>query len=163
MIGGLFNRTTQFDIVSMDTDHCVAAAKLHSARFARAWSAEEIDALLSQTNVRAFAARAATAPSREIAGFVMARFAADEAEILTVAVDPRHEGRGLGWRLMQAVARQLRTEGAAALFLEVDETNGRAVRLYRNLGFATVAERSRYYVQPDGRRTAALVMRLDLI
>ena len=56
-------------------------------------------------------------------GFVLARLAAGEAEILTVAVARSHRRHGLGWKLMDAVLRQLHADRAEALFLEVDETN----------------------------------------
>ena len=73
---------------------------------------------------RARPARGGTAP----VGFVLARLAAGEGEILTVAVARSHRRQGLGWRLMDAVLRELHAQRAEALFLEVDETNAAAHR-----------------------------------
>ena len=94
-------------------------------------------------------------------GFVLARLAAGEAEILTVAVARAHRRQGLGWRLMDAVLRELHAQRAEALFLEVDETNAPAIALYRRLGFFEVGKRPSYY-QGRRRQTGALVMRRDL-
>lgn len=163
MITGLFSRNADIEIVPMEPEDSAQAADVHAAGFARAWSADEIDALISQSNVYGFVARSASAGRSQIAGFVLARFAADEAEVLTVAVRERFRKRGLGWRLMLAAIGQMRLCGAETMFLEVDEKNAAGVGLYRRLGFHQVAERSAYYKQADGRRSAALVMRLDLI
>jgi [ribosomal protein S18]-alanine N-acetyltransferase len=163
MIAGFFKRSVEFDILPMEPEHTEAAAALHAARFSRAWSADELDALIAQTNVHGFVARPNGADRRAVGGFALARFAANEAEILTIAVAEKWQGRGLGWRLMLAATRQVRQDGAEKLFLEVDENNRAAIALYHRLGFAKVAERNAYYRQPNGERTAALVMRLDLV
>ncbi|WP_099865767.1 ribosomal protein S18-alanine N-acetyltransferase [Pararhizobium haloflavum] len=162
MIGGLFSRSSEFDVVPMEEHHYAAAAEIHGMAFARPWSVEEIDALSSQTNVHGFVARPVSGARTVVAGFVLARFAADEAEILTIAVRERFRNRAIGWRLMLAAIRQMRADGAETMFLEVDEANAAAIALYRRLGFRKVAERSAYYKHPGGERTSALVMRLDL-
>ena len=95
-------------------------------------------------------------------GFVLARLAAGEGEILTVAVARSHRRQGLGWQLMDAVLRELHAQRAEALFLEVDETNVAAIALYRRLGFREVGKRANYYRSPERGPTGALVMRRDL-
>ena len=102
-------------------------------------------------------------PKAAPVGFVLARLAAGEAEILTVAVARAHRRHGLGWRLMDAVLRQLHADRAEALFLEVDETNLPALHLYRRMGFLQVGKRANYYRRlRRPARTSALVMRRDL-
>lgn len=137
-------------------------ARLHAERFPRPWSAAEFASLLDQAPVFGFTIRPAGGGAREPAGFVLARLAAGEGEILSVAVSRRWEGQGLGWLLMDAVLRTLHRERAEALFLEVDETNAAALRLYRRLGFFEVGRRPRYYDEGRAQPTAALVMRRDL-
>ncbi len=157
----LFRWSAEFEIVPMQRDDCSEASNLHASGFSRVWSDGEIRALLDQDPVFGFIARQAGRRDRA-GGFVLARLAADEAEILTVTVSPRHRRHGLGWRLMGAVVSHLRAEGIRSLFLEVDEGNEAAISLYNKMGFATVAERAAYYQQDGGARSAALVMRLDL-
>ncbi|MEX3011243.1 GNAT family N-acetyltransferase [Hoeflea sp. TYP-13] len=157
----LFRWTTEFEIVPMGADDCAEASSLHATGFSRIWSDGEIQALIGQDAVFGFIAHRPGKRGRS-GGFVLARLAADEAEILTIAVHPKYRETGLGWRLMGAVLRHLRTEGAQSLFLEVDEGNEAAIALYQKIGFSKVAERAAYYDQDSGAKTAALVMRLDL-
>ena len=93
---------------------------------------------------------------------MLSRVAADEAEILTIAVTGRRKRKGLGRMLMRRAMRHLHAERADSLFLEVDETNAPAVALYRKLGFREVGRRNDYYEHKASGRTAALVMRLAL-
>ncbi|MBL8581921.1 MAG: ribosomal protein S18-alanine N-acetyltransferase [Rhizobiaceae bacterium] len=139
-----------------------AVAAIHREDFARPWSGDEFSALLGENTVFGFAARQVGRGDAAPAGFVLARLAAGEAEILTVAVSRTQRRQGLGWRLMDAVLRELHRQRADALFLEVDETNEPALALYRRLGFREVGRRPAYYRAADGRRTGALVMRRDL-
>ena len=91
-------------------------------------------------------------------GMVLARVAADEAEILTIAVLPEARRQGLGRALLEAAAAGAASRGAAALFLEVSAGNAAARALYAGCGFVPVGQRRRYYA--DG--ADALVMRKPL-
>ena len=71
-------------------------AALHGEAFGRGWSTEEFERLLVEHNV---VADRATAGSR-LVGFVVSRIAADEAEILSIAVAPDFRGAGLARRLL---------------------------------------------------------------
>ena len=91
-------------------------------------------------------------------GMVLARVAADEAEILTIAVLPERQGAGLGRKLLNAAMAESAARGARAMFLEVAPTNLAAWALYERAGFIQVGQRSGYY--PGGGD--ALVLRADL-
>ena len=139
-----------------------AVAAIHHEDFVRPWSDGEFASLLGQDTVFGFAARETGKGAAPPVGFVLARLAAGEGEILTVAVARAHRRQGLGWRLMDAVLRELHGKRAEALFLEVDETNAPAIALYRRLGFAEVARREGYYSGAGSAKSGALVMRRDL-
>ncbi len=139
-----------------------ALAVLHREDFVRPWSADEFSALLEQDTVFGFGAREVGHGAKPPVGFVLARLAAGEGEILTVAVARSHRRQGLGWRLMDAVLRELHGQRAEALFLEVDETNAPAVALYRRFGFQEVGRRANYYRSSEHGLSGALVMRRDL-
>lgn len=157
-----FSRARDYTIIRMAGRDAAALERIHREDFSRPWSAAEFEGLLSQSNVFGFLAVPDGRPRGAAVGFVLARLAADEAEILTVAVARSDRRRGLGRRLMEAVLRELHTHRAEALFLEVDETNAGAIALYRGLGFRQVGRRDGYYAQHAGVRTGALVMRRDL-
>ena len=69
-------------------------------------------------------------------GFVLARVAADEAEILTLAVVPQRRRHGIGTLLINAASHRAAMLGAVAMLLEVAVSNEAAVALYERLGFA---------------------------
>lgn len=150
----------QYVIVPLKSAHSAAAAALHVEGFHRPWSDGEFRSLLSQENVFGFVALAEGRPKAP-PGFIVARLAAGEAEILTLAVAKSVRRHGIGSRLVDETLRRLHTERAQSLFLEVDGANAAAVSLYKRTGFKKVGERPAYYEGPEGK-TAALVMRLDL-
>lgn len=146
----------------LETADSEALATLHADAFARGWSEDEFATLLDQDTVFGFAAVAEGRESAGPVGFVLARAAAGEAEILTITVSRRLRRRGLGHALMDALLRRLHADRATALFLEVDETNLAAIALYRRLGFREVGRRPNYYQNRAKGRTNALTMRRDL-
>ena len=159
----LNDRPRDYVVSPLTGDHAGAMADLHREDFSRPWSDDEFRTLLGQETVFGFAALEAGHGKAPPAGFVLARAAADEGEILTIAVSRVHRRQGLGWQLMDAALRELYSQRAEALFLEVDETNRAALSLYRRLGFREVGRRPAYYQGTDGKpATGALVMRRDL-
>jgi [ribosomal protein S18]-alanine N-acetyltransferase len=135
-----------------------AIAALHGASFRRGWSEQEVEALLLDRPVIAHRALAGA----RLAGFIMSRLVEDEAEILSVAVAGRQRGRGLARQLLDLHLRRLAGLGARTVFLEVDEFNAPALRLYQRASFREVARRPNYYQGPGGKAAAALVLRRDL-
>ena len=140
-----------------------ALAEIHASGFARPWSAEEFAAFLRRPEILALAARrAGPGGSRRPIAFILLRRAADEAEVLTIAVAPRHRHRGIARQLLQAALRHCYEERIGAVFLEVDAGNDAALALYRRLEFREIGRRMGYYRSTDGPPSAALVMRRDL-
>ncbi len=90
----------------------------------------------------------------QVAGFVATRaVAADEFEILNLAVAPEFRRRGVALALLSHVMER----GDGTWFLEVRESNGAARALYRKAGFQEVGKRQNYYSEPAGN---AIVMRI---
>jgi ribosomal-protein-alanine N-acetyltransferase len=135
-----------------------AIAALHAASFRRGWSDQEVEGLLIDRSVIAQRALA----GRVFAGFIMSRVAADEAEILSVAVARNSQGRGLARQLLNLHLRRLAGLGTRTVFLEVDELNTPAIKLYGRAGFREVSRRANYYPLPGGKTAAALVLRRDI-
>ena len=131
-----------------------ALARLHAASFDAPWSAEDIAVLLGGPGGFGLVAGDARA-------FLLGRVVADEAEILTVAVDPPHRGGAIGSALVEAAARFAASIGASRLFLEVAVDNVAALALYHRCGFEPAGRRTGYYRRPEGA-IDALVLRRDL-
>ena len=137
-------------------------AEIHAASFKNKWNAEELARMKAQVGVAILVARRASPyGTRAPLGFLILRTAADEAEVITIAVQPRQRGRGIGKKLMEAGLFRLYGERCSHLFLEVDAANEAALLLYRGLGFKEVGRRKGYYGDGGGDGTA-LVMRIDL-
>ncbi|MGH7645031.1 MAG: ribosomal protein S18-alanine N-acetyltransferase [Gemmatimonadales bacterium] len=85
---------------------------------------------------------------RSVAGYLVARHAADEGEILNLGVERGRRGQGIGRALVRAVLRDLHGRGAAAVYLEVRASNAAARQLYDRLGFHEVGRRKGYYHRP---------------
>jgi [ribosomal protein S18]-alanine N-acetyltransferase len=141
-------------------DRAAECARLHGQGFAHPWSAQELAALIASSST--LGAAALDPVNGRLRGFTLARLAADEAEILTVAVDAAYQGRGVGRALLSENLRQAANVGATAMFLEVAMDNAPALALYDRFGFVKVGERAGYYRRADGTRTTALVMRKAL-
>ena len=137
-----------------------ALAVLHGRAFAHGWSESEFERLLADKAVVAHVARAGSRGAP--AGFMLSRRAADEAEILTVAVAPALRGQGIARQLLARHLGRLAALGIARVFLEVDDGNRPARSLYARAGFREVGRRQGYYARAEGSG-AALTLRRDLV
>ena len=135
-----------------------ALAQAHAAAFDEPWTAED---LLRFAEDRGGFAVAAEDDDGALAGFILCRMIAGEAEVLTLAVRPAARRRGIGRALVEA-AVALSATTASAMFLEVAADNPGAVALYAGAGFETVGRRAGYYGRPSGGSVDALVMRRTL-
>jgi [ribosomal protein S18]-alanine N-acetyltransferase len=127
-------------------------AAIHSSAFsaADAWSRDVFDLQLALPNVFSLI--------HESGGLILVRVAADEAEILTLAVAPEAQRTGLGYILLTRAAEVAAYQGARVVFLEVSVANIAARALYTKAGFIEAGRRPHYYSD----RSDALVLRLDL-
>jgi ribosomal-protein-alanine N-acetyltransferase len=133
-------------------------AQLHGASFHRGWGEAEFEQMLGERNTLVHRLR----QGRSIIGFAVSRIAADEAEILSIAVEARHRGRGLSRKLLLTHLGHLAGRGVRTVFLEVEENNQAARRLYDRAGFRVAGRRERYYKQAGGEHLNAILMRRDL-
>jgi ribosomal-protein-alanine N-acetyltransferase len=144
---------------------------LHGASFHRGWSEDEFERLLLDRSVVTHRVKI----GRRLAGFITSRIIAGEAEILSVAVAASRRGKGLARQMLNLHLRRLAGLGTRTVFLEVNEDNVPANRLYKRAGFRIVGRREGYYPdragksregsfpgQADRSSAAALVLRCDL-
>ncbi len=133
-------------------------AEIHARCFTtpRPWRAAEFAALCASPHV--FACTCAKGAE----GFALGRVIAAEAELLTLAVIPDMQGRGIGRGLLGRFEEAARRRGAERAFLEVSQANTRAIALYRAAGYTESGRRSGYYRGGDGRRADAILMHKPL-
>jgi len=140
------------EIIAATPAHAQVLAIIHAACFppGERWGADAMALQLGQPGAFGFV---------DVAGGVLlARLAADEAEILTLAVAPAMRRQGRAATLLATAAARARAAGARAMFLEVATDNAPALALYAAAGFVEVGRRRRYYAGGSD----ALVLRLQL-
>lgn len=130
-------------------------AKLHGESFEAAWDEDAI-----MVHIEKDLCLGGFAP--DLSGFIILSLAADQAEILTLAVARECRRKGLAQKLVSAACQAAVQRGAAVLFLEVAEDNRAAIALYKSCGFIPIGRRPAYYRRADGR-IAALTYRKDLL
>jgi ribosomal-protein-alanine N-acetyltransferase len=136
-------------------DQAGVLAAIHAEAFDHPWDAAALADLLTAQGVFAL-----VDPQQR--GFILIRVAADEAEVLTLAVAPSARRRGLGRRLVEEGAERAAALGAESLFLEVAADNGAAIALYAKLAFQSAGRRARYYARSGAAPVDALVLRKRL-
>jgi ribosomal-protein-alanine N-acetyltransferase len=85
---------------------------------------------------------------RCVAGILIGRVAADEFEILNLAVAQACRRRGVATQLVRAALDHARTAGASQTYLEVRASNEAAIGLYLRMGFSAYGRRPNYYLNP---------------
>jgi tRNA threonylcarbamoyladenosine biosynthesis protein TsaB len=135
-------------------------AALHAEAFAgqstELWSEQSLRELLAMPGALALLA---TQGGEQPVGFILLRLAADEAEIITLAVQPQLRRQGVARRLLTVGLAKVTGRGALQCFLEVADTNTAARGLYASAGFAEVGRRPGYYRDATGASRDAILMR----
>jgi ribosomal-protein-alanine N-acetyltransferase len=91
-------------------------------------------------------------------GYFVAMKVMDEVHLLNITVALNHRSQGWAKVMLDALALWARGQACAWLWLEVRESNHRAIHVYRSHGFKQVGLRKDYYPVGRGLREAALVM-----
>jgi [ribosomal protein S18]-alanine N-acetyltransferase len=81
-------------------------------------------------------------------GFIIGRHAADEGEILNLAVSASSRRQGQGQALVNQLFQEFRDHSVVRVFLEVRESNSAAIAFYEKLGFRLSGRRPSYYRDP---------------
>ena len=132
--------------------------------FGEAWNRRQITEALVMPNTRGLVVdgqgnpipdESANPNSAEAAGFVLTRKAADEEELLLIAVSPRFRRKGLGKSLIHRLFERAKFDGTKHVFLEMRRGNP-AIHLYEKVGFKTIGERPDYYRLSNGERVDAI-------
>jgi ribosomal-protein-alanine N-acetyltransferase len=122
---------------------------------AAAWSQESLLQLTS-ADPAAWVAELSGVP----VGFLSGRIAADEFDILNMAVSLASRRNGIGSKLLEYAIEFSRIAGCSRAYLEVRAANGSAIALYARHGFTECGCRAHYYQEPV-EDALLLSLRLD--
>ncbi len=131
-----------------------AILTIESVAAHRPWSAVDVSAHLRDPTRLSLVAE-----DGELVGHVLASAAANEGDVLSIAVHPDARCRGIGRALLLGLHARWRAVGVSTGWLEVRADNAPARALYRCEGWRDAGLRRAYY--RDG--VDALVMRREVV
>ena len=132
-------------------------AALYAEALPPGWPAPELAAACTDANRAVLKA----ADSALLHGFIILQFAADEAEILAIAVAKDRRRLGYAASLLRGGIRACQSQFSSCIYLEVAESNVPARKLYEKFGFLVIGRRENYYRTPSSAPETALIMRRD--
>lgn len=97
-----------------------------------------------------------------IVGYGVLMTAYDESHLLNMCVNPKHQGQGMGKKLLNYFENICIYNRSKAFLLEVRVSSPIARSLYKSFGFQQIGVRKNYYKCIDGREDA-IVMTKQLI
>jgi len=158
----------------MTRDDVSAVKRIESAAYEDAWPARLFEKELSNGFAQYLAAveettdpppagpltalkRALIGGTHErIVGFMGVWYMVDQLHLVTIAVDPAQQGRGIGRRLLLECFELALEAELNEIVLEVRESNARARALYEAFGFRKAGELNDYY--KDNHETAIVML-----
>ena len=96
--------------------------------------------------------------SDRLVGYVLGWVAADEAQLMSIAVEPSARDRGIGKALLERFLHELSREGVTSVVLEVRRGNAPARAVYERFGFEQLGERTAYYADGEDGVTYKLAL-----
>jgi ribosomal-protein-alanine N-acetyltransferase len=147
---------SEFELAVVQDTDIGMMSRIHAFSFDEGWTGITIRQILNMPGT--FGLVAKHRRRWTVAGFALVRLAADECELLSLAVAPEHRGVGVGGLLFDAAIDRAKISGANKLFLEVAEDNDIARTLYTSRGLLPVGRRPEYYLCKDGSKSAAVTM-----
>ncbi|EJF81381.1 ribosomal-protein-alanine N-acetyltransferase [Candidatus Bartonella washoeensis] len=146
----------RFWIAPLQANDSASLSQIHQHCFIPSWKKQTFDHFLQDHSIFGYKASLIGQPD-QILGFCLCRLILDEAEIITIAVQPHCRRQGIGHLLIDSTLRYLQHKHAIKLFLEVEETNLSALNLYQCFEFQKISKRPAYY-QSKNSRIDAIIM-----
>lgn len=120
------------------------------------WKAADFESCLQQ----ACSLWVAVDHAQKILGFCVWQQVLDEVSLLSIAVEPSQQGKGIGKAMLQHCIQHTQEQGGQQLFLEVRASNQHAIAFYEYAGFNEMGRRRHYYRCATGREDALLMGRI---
>ena len=128
----------------MENCHIAQIAALEKVCFSDPWSEKSIASELENP----LSLWLVAVDGDAVAGYIGSQAVLGEADMMNVAVSPRHRRQGIAAALVTELVTRLQDAGNACLTLEVRASNAPAIALYEKLGFHQVGCRKNYYRNP---------------
>jgi ribosomal-protein-alanine N-acetyltransferase len=147
------------EIVPLTEGDLGEVMQIERMSFRAPWSLNMFLQDLSFPIARCLAARVPGDAAKQLAGYIICWFVADEVHVTNIAVRKDLRKRGVATRLVEEALSLARNERMQYCTLEVRKSNDAARVLYQRLGFEARGTRPKYY---SDNNEDALIMWLDL-
>ncbi len=146
-------------ITTMAVEDIEEVVAIEHTLFTNPWSHLSYESELTCDNAYTFIVRprAYQAGKQPIVAYAALRMLLDEIHLLRVGVAIPWQRLGIAFFLMKECMRRAALAGALNAFLEVRASNGRAIDLYKKLGFQLIGKRPNYY--PDTHEDALMMIK----
>ena len=128
-------------------------ARLEEKYFSQPWSEDGLRHYLENGQTLFIVAK----HDSEVAGYAAVLCAADEGNLVSIAVDEEFRNMGIAREILDILYEELVKNGVEKIFLEVRESNEAAISLYRSENFEEIGKRKGFYEKP--KEDALLFMR----
>ena len=146
----------EFIIRKATIDDIVGLKELEKACFDETIRENFEFVLLSSSHI-IYLCEAISQDEKKIVGYAGASISYEQGDILSVCVHENYRKRSMAYVLLDSLIETLKKNKVEKLFLEVEETNVPAIRLYEKLGFIKISERKNYY-----KDKSAIIMQKEL-
>jgi len=145
---GHIRRLTPADLAEAERVHLDAFAE-------EAWDQKAIGEILAMPRA---AGLVALNPAGRLVGMALYLLVAQDAELLTLAVETKARRHGIGRALVESFLAMAASAGCVNALLEVAEDNVAGQALYRSFNFKVSGRRKDYYQRPGNRRVGARLL-----
>lgn len=142
-------------ICPMHEENLEQIAQIEQQCFSTPWSKKNFEETLAYTSYKFLVAKS----GEEVVGYIGLLMTGTEADITNVAVASSEQKKGIGSKLVSAVLEEAKALGVDTIFLEVRESNEKAMKLYKKFNFLPISVRKNYYQNP---LEDAIIMSVDL-
>ena len=116
---------------------------------------ENFDFVLNSNSHVIFLCEKIEENQKTIVGYAGASISYEQGDILSVCVDELFRKRSIAFVLMDTLLEDIANKGVEKVFLEVEENNTPAIKLYEKLKFEKISERKNYY----GNKSAIIMQK----
>jgi ribosomal-protein-alanine N-acetyltransferase len=139
-------------ITALIQDDCSKAALLHQQAFYKGWTEKDFKDFIDDPLIYGLK----ITKNDVLTSIILWQEVGNEAEILTLIVDPTYQNQGLAGLLLKTLMTHLVRKNISQIFLEVAEDNEVAHYFYKKNGFHLLNKRPQYYKREGNNCVTAL-------
>ena len=128
-----------------DERDLVRILRIEKECFSDPWSINLFRSALAEPHTRIFVLEDG---EKGLLGYTVSAVVLDEGSLDNLAVTASERGQGYGRMLLENALEDAQKSGVKRFFLEVRESNQKAIKLYEKAGFTRLAVRRAYYQEP---------------